>query len=945
MTASPDNPFPGLRPFEAEWCHLFFGREAQIDAVLGALHHARFLGVVGSSGSGKSSLIRAGLIPALRRGYLSPAGSEWRILIHRPGLDPLGSLARALVEASGRAADDAVTELDAVRSRLGESSFSLVEELRSLPGDAASNRLIVVDQFEELFRALSDSDPRAWDDAAAFVQLLLTAAHQQAVPVYVVITMRSDYIGDCTRFRGLPEALNENQYLVPRMTREQVQDAIEGPVAVQGASIAPSLVQHLLNAIGDAPDDLPLLQHVLMRLWDVSSDDRAAGRPIDLHHYTSEHIRGFQSALDVHANAVLGELTPAEIAIARRVFQRLSEKGPGNREVRRLATLSQLADVADSRAPPEARAAAVRRIVEHFACPGRSFLVRSARGDVDISHESLLRQWGRLNQWVTEESRSRDLYLGLSQATLRFYTTGSGWRRWQRRGSLMRGPELAEALAWWRAERPSPTWAQRYQPTSSDEPGWRVFDRVARFLRLSAWRRLSLRTLATAAIAALIVTVGWFVRQQRQQATRALVSQLATQADQARTWDLHETDLSLLLRAEAFARAPGDRTLREGLQLALSEPIVQVAAFDADGLSALAFDPGGTILAYANHGSVHIVRVPQGESLTPVTRAAAISAMAFSPDGRALAAGGWDGVVEVISTTDGRSLRRIEPRGLIGALAYGARGRLLAVATDGGRQAYGEVRVYATDTWQHVATIRHAGAVRALAFSPTDALLLSGSDDHTARLVDGFTGRQHSVIRHADRVVSVAFAPSGALFATASANRNAHVAATAGGTVIVTLAHSRPLTRVAFSADGHYVVSSSVDGVMQVVDLNQRASRSPILPESIPLSFALSPDGARAATAGDDGSELIEVGTGRVLAHINHSVPSSFVEFTPDGRWLAVGGSGTLRLFNVVPLHDVATLDDAALLALVCTSVTRPLTADEVSASLGQDRPTACANR
>ncbi|MGH3991879.1 MAG: caspase, EACC1-associated type, partial [Pseudonocardiaceae bacterium] len=171
----PDNPFPGLRPFEPHESALYFGRDDQIDELLERLAEARFLAVVGASGSGKSSLVRAGLIPALQRGHLAGGGSRWRVAMFRPGDDPLGGLARAL----GRP-----------RDLIGQSSFGLVEAASTL--DTGEKLLVIVDQFEELFR-VRQAGPE--DGAAAFVKLLLRAAFEDGVAVFVVLTMRTDYLG------------------------------------------------------------------------------------------------------------------------------------------------------------------------------------------------------------------------------------------------------------------------------------------------------------------------------------------------------------------------------------------------------------------------------------------------------------------------------------------------------------------------------------------------------------------------------------------------------------------------------------------------------------------------------------------------------------------------------------------------------------------------------
>ena len=245
LAGVPD-PFPGLRPFESNEDLIFRGRQQHTDELLRRLATHRFLAVVGTSGSGKSSLVKAGLLPALDRGFLAGATSRWRIAVVRPGMAPIENLAEALREEA------AIKE--ASSTKLKSSSLGLVETVRDAKLALGESLLVVADQFEELFRyqrQMNEKDGGA--DAALFVKLLLTAAARPDVPIYVVLTMRSDFLGDCAQFPGLPEALSESQYLIPRLTREQRRQAIEEPLRLfDGAAMTPQLVEQLLN---DAADD------------------------------------------------------------------------------------------------------------------------------------------------------------------------------------------------------------------------------------------------------------------------------------------------------------------------------------------------------------------------------------------------------------------------------------------------------------------------------------------------------------------------------------------------------------------------------------------------------------------------------------------------------------------------------------------------------------------
>jgi tetratricopeptide (TPR) repeat protein len=454
------NPFPGLRPFESTEDHLFFGRDGQSDELLRRLRRSRFLAVLGTSGSGKSSLVRAGMLPSLYGGLMTDAGSSWRVALFRPGHNPIGNLAKALsnpqVLGSGDDDDDdAALQRTIVEATLRRSALGLVEATRQARMPANENLLVVVDQFEEIFRFRRMSKGAGpEDESAAFIKLLLEAKKRIDVPVYVVITMRSDFLGDCAQFRDLPEAINDGQYLIPRMTRDQRREAITGPVAVGGGEIAGRLVNRLLNDVGDDPDHLPILQHALMRTWDLWMEDRRNGEPIDLRHY--EAVGTMSEALSRHADEAYAELpNDRSRALAEKLFKSLTEKGPDNREIRRPTRVSEIAAIA------EATPAEIIAVIEPFRQHGRSFLMPPAsvtldeNSLIDISHESLIRGWTRLRKWVDQEARSANIYRRIADTAL-LHAEG--------RAGLWHDPDLALALRWREENRPNATWAQHYHP-------------------------------------------------------------------------------------------------------------------------------------------------------------------------------------------------------------------------------------------------------------------------------------------------------------------------------------------------------------------------------------------------------------------------------------------------------------------------------------------------
>ena len=383
------NPYPGLRPFDEDDAHLFFGRETQVRELLTRMTDQHFIPVVGLSGSGKSSLVRAGLIPALRRGQLSDTGVRWKVAVMRPGADPFAALAKAL---NDRAALGPSTMREAT---LRASSFGLLHAGK--PGRRANqNLLVVVDQFEEIFRLRHDFANR-WGQAVDFVAALLAAARdfRPDFATYVVLTMRSDYLGDCAQFSGLPEAFNRGQYLVPRLAEDDWYRALRKPAELAGTPIDERLLQQLKADAGDTPDQLPVLQHLLMRMWDMRD-----GGPITLEAYRK--AGGWAGALDQHLDEIVLPFDADRKDLARRVWQRLTEVGDRSRDSRRPARASEL--MAITGRPLEDIAA----VVEPFRGDGGNFLVSAdspLRHDsiIDISHESLIRRWRALVRWANDE--------------------------------------------------------------------------------------------------------------------------------------------------------------------------------------------------------------------------------------------------------------------------------------------------------------------------------------------------------------------------------------------------------------------------------------------------------------------------------------------------------------------------------------------------------------
>jgi energy-coupling factor transporter ATP-binding protein EcfA2 len=450
MIADSTNPYVGLRPFEVDESILFFGRNDQTMELLQRLHQHHFVAVVGSSGSGKSSLLRAGLIPSLKAGYLVNDSDHWFISIMKPGQSPLYNLAESLLlqlnPVAGSA--DVAGFVQQIKEEGADVILNLLAPVRK---EKNINFFLLVDQFEEIFRfAMEQKDVAKKDEAIDFVNIMLELSQQNQLPFYVVMTMRSDFIGDCVQFNGLAEAMNQSQYLVPRINRVQLKAVIEGPAKLFGCSTNPALTSKLLNELGKVKDELPLLQHALMRIWEFEMNVNKSGE-IDLDDY--ESIGGIDKALCIHADEALTGVSEKDLLLTKKIFQSLTAIDESGRKIRRPVLLSQLKELTGATEDE------ILHIVDLFIKDRRSFLILNKAGDtgdkvIDISHESLIRQWNTLGEWVDEEGESAANYLQLLKAANLYK---------QNKKDLLSGSELQLAHSWYLSFNPSEIWADRYK--------------------------------------------------------------------------------------------------------------------------------------------------------------------------------------------------------------------------------------------------------------------------------------------------------------------------------------------------------------------------------------------------------------------------------------------------------------------------------------------------
>ncbi|OEJ28335.1 DNA-binding protein [Streptomyces agglomeratus] len=847
-------PYRGLAAFGPEHAQWFFGRERATAELVGRLAERAGSGpvaVVASSGAGKSSLLRAGLVPALRRGALPVEGSSnWPVVLCTPTAHPLKELLRCVGEA--------------LRAELGMSPESLrvrpralADAVRRLPTAGRGRLVLLVDQFEETFTLCADeSERRAFVTA---LSALATPAPEgdDVPPGLVVLGVRADFSGRCLDHPELASVFSHGLFALGPMTGAELRESITLPARRAGLSLEPGLVGLLLRDVGArstgqggrddltpaSPGALPLLAHALLVTW-----QQRTGRTLTVTGY--ETTGGIHGAIARTAEAVFTRLHPAEREMARRVLVRLVQVGAGDggadgggdidtatrRRTSRELLLEQLPD-----------RHAVETALDAFV---RARLITVDSDAVEITHEALLRAWPRLRRWIGTNRAGLLIHQQLAEAA-------AEWVRGDRDpGLLYRGTRLAAVREWaeqtdGRAEL-GPYEMQFLDASRAQE----VAGKEARRRQVRTHRRL---LVLLGALLVLALLAGGTAFHQRSRAVdERRVAQSQAMAVRSGALASGQPEASMRLAADAYRTAPTTEA-RGALLSTQAQYFAGRLGGHTGPVNAVAFSPGDKLLASASSdGTVRLWGGADHRRATDTLtgHGGPVIAVAFSPDDKLLASAGSDGTVRLWNLADRQPAGTLLGHGgAVRSVAFGPDGRTLV---SGGADR--TVRVWDVPRRRERATLRgHGDTVHAVAFGADGRSVASGGADRTVRIWDVRRHRIRATLTgHSDGVLGVAFSPDGNSLASGGADRTVRIWDVRRHRIRATLTgHSDDVNAVAYGADGASVVSAGGDGAAKVWDTASHRVTATLAGHTDYVLGAAVSGGHVVATAGFDRSVVL----------------------------------------------------------------------------------------
>lgn len=850
-------PFAGLAAFQEADTARFFGRDQEVTSVMERLRRSPLLAVTGPTGAGKSSFVRAGVIPALKH-----TGERWEAYVLRPGQSPLASLAEVLA-VSGK--PDQHLTAEQLRQEPGQVGALLREHCRDQNGRV----LLFIDQFEELY-TLGASVA----DREAFVSCIEGVADDASSPLRVMLAIRSDFLDRMAEGRRFTAEVIAGLVLLPAMGRSGLREVLTRPVEVLDHRFEDNaFVEQILDALDGARSPLPLLQFTAMKLWEARDRERRL-----LTRSSYEALGGIAGALSAHAGAVIYGFSSRDQRLCREILLRLITP-ERTRAVVRVEDLYELArEGEDERA--------VERVV-HQLVDARLLTIEGAT--VELMHESLIERWPQLRRWIEESAEDAPLLARLRAAAQQWESGG------EVDGLLWRDEAAQEAIRW----------LSRHD----GQTGAWITSREQRFLnatvtlaeRAQRRRRQALAGLVASlvVVAVLVSLLGFRASQEaaraREQAARA-DQETARAREQALRAD-KEADRALAEARDARNAtriAVATRELREDPTTALAVLRELEPPNLPPGWSNLAFALMHDVLAQAVF--VHSDQVYQ---------------VAFSPDGERIVTACGDGKARVFRADGtGRAIALAGHDGPVVWVAFSPEGdRIATASTDK------TARIFRADgTGEPIVFPQHGADVTGVAFSPEGTHIVTGTEDGTVRVfrADG-SGQARALGRHRQGILSVAFSPDGKQVVSASKDASVRVWNADGtGAPLKLLGHDEWVFSAAFSADGKHIITSGADRTARVFPASGKGTpRVFRAHDHLIYGATLSPDGTRIATASFDKTARIAMldGTGQIVVLRGHTGGVRKIVFSPDGKRVATASQdGTARIWDASGGHSPVVL-------------------------------------
>jgi len=910
-------PYKGLNYFDEADADLFVGREALTaklaERVLSLASgessaNVRALAVVGASGSGKSSLVRAGLVPAL---HWNKVSADWITHTFTPTAHPLESLAMSILEENGSVAAAAQLMDDLVRDPRSLHLFTR----REIKSNNGSQLLLVVDQFEELFSLC-----RSEEERVAFINNLLNAASEPGGPTILVITLRADFYAHCAGYIQLREALAQQQEYIGAMNEQELRRAIEEPARRGRWELEPGLVELLLHDVGHEPGALPLLSHALLETW-----RRRRGRTLTLSGYTSSG--GVRGAIAETAEAVFtDQFTPDQKAIARRIFLRLTELGDetATGDTRRRASFNELILKPDE--------AVTTQVVLKALADAR--LIITSQDSAEVAHEALIREWPTLRGWLEDNREGLRLHRHLTESAQEWVD------RDREPDALYRGARLEQASEWTsnhsdemnalECEFLDASWAlAESEATEREAQRQRELEaaqklaeverrRAGEQARATSQLRQRALYLTGAFVVAIILALatgffGWEARNASHLATaRELAAASISNLD-------HDPELSLLLGLQAAERT----YLQNGTVLREAEEALHLS-LQTDRLiltiphgGALAISPDGAQIATGGvDGAIKLWDAGSGKQIRAFAlQAGQITDLVFSPDGRHIFSGSLDGKAILWGAHSGEPISTFYPMaGPINSVAYSPDGKVMAAGM------VNMIVLWDASTGDEVARFSdfyRCGAIRDMAFTPNGKILGASYGEGCTVVLDSATGSTVLLDREprGAEISGVAFSPSGSRVALSQARGRAKVryVSTEEGTVYF-YGHTGDVTDLEFSPDGLFVATGSEDGTARLWDSNSGEQLAVLAGHRLRVNrLRFFTDGQRLATTSDDGTTRVwDVSSGSSREWLTIGIFSNtaeFVTFSPDGRFLATNDFYRLGVYDSQTGAQVSMLE------------------------------------